>query len=146
MGKLTAEELARAFGDLGGFDSQMFAARNRIRAHIAALDAENETLRNCDCVKTVITSKSCRKCGRKATITQESFVEMVKTFNKSEADKQTLKRALARAAYVAEHLLQQVPEFTGVVAPDGTKEDDVIAAQIYDEIDGWQALSRIEEK
>jgi hypothetical protein len=58
------------------------------------------------------------------------------------ADKQTLQKALARAAYVAEHLLQQVPEFTGVIGPEGQSEDDFIAAQIHDEIEGWKDLSR----
>jgi primosomal protein N'' len=40
---------------------------------------------------------------------------------------------LERVFYLAEHLLQQVPEFTGVVSPDGHKEDDYIRDQLGQE-------------
>jgi hypothetical protein len=50
-----------------------------------------------------------------------------------------LRQALERAAYLADHLLQQVPEFTGVVSPDGHKEDD-IRERLAAEIDEWAAL------
>lgn len=52
-----------------------------------------------------------------------------------------LREALARAAYVADHLLEQVPEFTGVIGPEGQHEDDYIAGQIHEEIQSWRDLA-----
>jgi hypothetical protein len=57
------------------------------------------------------------------------------------AEAATLRQALERAAYVALNLLGQVPEFTGVVGPGGEREDDYIALNLYEEIQGWAALA-----
>lgn len=35
----------------------------------------------CDCVPALVSSKSCRKCGRRAVITQEHFMDIVRELN-----------------------------------------------------------------
>lgn len=51
-----------------------------------------------------------------------------------------LEVALLRASYLVYHLVQQIPEFTGVVGPEGQKEDDFIAANLVGESETWKAL------
>lgn len=48
--------------------------RDLIQARVEGL--QNELQANCDCVPVFISSKSCRKCGRKATITADHFNEI----------------------------------------------------------------------
>lgn len=42
-------------------------------------------LEGCDCVPCLVSSKSCRKCGRRAMITQEHFLQIVKQSGASDA-------------------------------------------------------------
>lgn len=69
------------------------------------LAAENETLRKCDCIPGVVTSKSCHKCGRRGTISHTTFTDILKRLNAAEAalaaaraDTEKLKEALGRIA------------------------------------------------
>lgn len=50
---------------------------------------------NCDCVPAVVSSKSCRKCGRRGVITQEHFMKIVKDVDRVAA----LEKALREIAY-----------------------------------------------
>ena len=50
-----------------------------------------------------------------------------------------LETALNRAAYVTKHLIDQVPEFTGVVV-EGHREDDSIRESLYNEALEWEKL------
>jgi hypothetical protein len=50
---------------------------------IAALETklqQAEKQANCDCVPCLISSKSCRKCGRKATIPQDQLMRSIKDY------------------------------------------------------------------
>ena len=53
-----------------------------------------------------------------------------------------LTAALTRAAYVSEHLLARCEsvEWTGVIGPEGQREDDYLDAKLAVEIKGWAAL------
>jgi len=47
------------------------------------------------------------------------------------------RKSLRRAAYLGRHLIQRVPEFTGVVGPGGEREDDHIRDSLLAEFDGF---------
>lgn len=49
--------------------------------------------------------------------------------------------ALQRAAYVVHHLVERVPEFTGVIGPGGEREDDSIRDDLHAEADEWKAIA-----
>lgn len=49
-----------------------------------------------------------------------------------------LVEALERAAHLVSHLVQQVPEFTGVIGPGGEREDDYIRDGIGMEAQAWR--------
>lgn len=51
----------------------------------AALLARLEAVERCDCVPAAISSKSCRKCGRRATITHEHFMRILADAHKTAA-------------------------------------------------------------
>jgi hypothetical protein len=56
------------------------------------------------------------------------------------AENERLRVALARAAHLGSHLVQQVPEFTGVIGPEGQREDDYIRDNIGQEFQRFAAL------
>jgi hypothetical protein len=55
----------------------------------------------------------------------------------AEAELAEARERLARAAHLVSHLVQQVPEFTGVIGPGGEREDDYIRDGIGNEAAEW---------
>lgn len=57
-----------------------------------------------------------------------------------------LQELLARAAYVAEHLMEMIDRQTwrdeGAIGPEGQYEGDYRAAQVWQEIQSWKEAAR----
>lgn len=61
------------------------------------------------------------------------------------AQVEMLKVALIRSCHLGEHMLEQVPEFTGVIGPGGEREDDSIRDGIAEEYQGFrEVLARLD--
>lgn len=69
---------------------------SRLRAELATAEQQIETLVECDCVSAPISSKGCRKCGRRGVVSHDFWLRIVKDSNELPAVRAEL--ATAREA------------------------------------------------